>query len=92
MMPEIPAGFLMETRMDNMGTFARENNVEFYHPDKEYLDKKLIQDCRSRGIGINVWTVNKKKDIKQMDKWKVDGIFTNYPDRANKLRKQGVIS
>lgn len=34
------------------------------------------------GIGVNVWTVNKKDLMKQLNSWKVDGIFTNFPDRA----------
>ena len=33
---------------------------------------------------VNVWTINKKKDIRKMVKWKVDGIITNYPDRVRK--------
>ncbi|NCB91112.1 MAG: glycerophosphodiester phosphodiesterase [Clostridia bacterium] len=92
MLPQVPAGLLMETRMDNMGGFAKENGVEAYHPDLSYLSKDLVKDCHNRGIKVNVWTVNKKKDMKQMDKWKVDGVFTNYPDKAKKLKKQGIIA
>ena len=37
------------------------------------------------GIGVNVWTVNKKELMKQLNNWNVDGIFTNFPDRAKEL-------
>ncbi|MBS6194580.1 MAG: glycerophosphodiester phosphodiesterase [Clostridiales bacterium] len=91
MMPRIPMGFLMETRMDNMGQFAKDNQMEYYHPDKEYLTKEMVEECHRQGIGVNVWTVNRKKRMKQMAEWKVDGIFTNYPDIAQELKKKGKI-
>ena len=45
----------------------------------------MVQDCHAHGIGVNVWTVNKKDLMKQLNSWKVDGIFTNFPDRAKEL-------
>lgn len=91
LIPQIPAGFLMEVRMDNMGAFTRENRVEFYHPDKNFLTEDQVKDCHDKGIGVNVWTVNKEKQMEQMAAWGVDGIFTNYPDKAKNLRERGII-
>lgn len=91
LIPEIPMGFLMETRMDNMGQFAKDNHIEYHHPDLTYLTKDMVEDCHSQGVGINVWTVNKKKHMKKLAKWKVDGIFTNYPNKAKKLRQEGIL-
>lgn len=89
LMPRIPAGFLMEVRMDNMGALASENQVEYYHPDLNFLTEDQVEECHRNGVGVNVWTVNKKKHMKQLAQWKVDGIFTNYPDKARKLRENG---
>lgn len=36
---------------------------------------------------VNVWTVNKKEDMKKMKALQVDGIFTNYPDVALQMLK-----
>ena len=91
LIPEIPVGFLMETQMDNIASLAHENEIEFYHPGMEVLTKEEIRKCHEKGIGVNVWTVNKKKHMKQMAEWEVDGIFTNYPDKAKKLKSQGII-
>ena len=85
LLPEVPMGYLMEARMDNMGFFTKENGVEYYHPDKNFLTEEMVQDCHAHGIGVNVWTVNKKDLMKQLNSWKVDGIFTNFPDRAKEL-------
>lgn len=85
--PEIPAGFLLETELDNIGWYAKENQVEFYHPGKKILSKEQVKECQRLGIRINVWTINKKKEIQKMIRWNVDGIITNYPDLAVKLQK-----
>ena len=55
------------------------------------LTKEEIHNCHDKGIGVNVWTVNKKKHMKQMAEWEVDGIFTNYPNKAKKLKEKGMI-
>lgn len=85
LVPQIPAGFLLEVRMDNIAWYAKENQVESCHPDKKFLTKKQVEECHREGVKVNVWTVNKKKTMKKMKKWGVDGIFTNYPDRAREL-------
>ena len=40
LLPEVPMGYLMEARMDNMGFFTEENGVEYYHPDKKLSDRR----------------------------------------------------
>ncbi|MFQ6805047.1 MAG: glycerophosphodiester phosphodiesterase family protein [Lachnospiraceae bacterium] len=82
--PEIPAGFLQEDPFDNAGCYAKDHQVECYHPGKKILSKEQVKECHAQGIQVNVWTINKKKDIRKMVKWKVDGIITNYPDRVRK--------
>lgn len=89
--PEIPMGFLLENRVDNMGWFAKDCGMQYYHPDKEFLTRDQVEDCHDKGIGVNVWTVNKKQKMKELAEWNVDGIFTNYPDKAMKLRETGII-
>lgn len=91
LIPEIPVGFLMETRMDNIAGLAWGNDVEFYHPGMKVLTKEEIKNCHEKGIGVNVWTVNKKKHMKRMAEWEVDGIFTNYPNKAKKLKEKEMI-
>lgn len=83
MLPEVPMGYLMEARMDNMGFFTEENGVEYYHPDKNFLTEGGAVVMRMGGV--NVWTVNKKELMEQLNNWNVDGIFTNFPDRAKEL-------
>lgn len=90
-MPQIPAGFLTETKVDNMGVFAKEYGVDYYHPGLDFLTEEIVENCHAHGREVNVWTINKKKEMKQMAKWKVDGIFTNYPNKARKLKEEGIL-
>lgn len=87
MMPQVPAGFLTETKVDNMGAFAKEYGVDYYHPGLDFLKEDVVENCHAYGREVNVWTVNRKKEMKKMAKWKVDGIFTNYPNKAKKLKE-----
>lgn len=84
MAPEIPAGFLQEENLENVGWYARDHQVEFYHPGKKILTRDQVKECHRQGVGVNVWTINKKKDIRKMIKWQVDGIITNHPDLVRK--------
>lgn len=50
--------------------------------------ENYVPNCHDRGLRVNVWTVNDETMMKQMDELGVDGIFTNYPDIALKLRHE----
>jgi glycerophosphoryl diester phosphodiesterase len=45
------------------------------------VTKKYVEKAHKQSLKLLVWTVNTKKDITRMKKLKVDGIFTNFPDR-----------
>ena len=45
------------------------------------VSSKYVKKAHKDELKLLVWTVNTKKDIARMKKLKVDGIFTNFPDR-----------
>ncbi len=45
---------------------------------------KLVKSLRKRGKRIFSWTVNEDSDMKYCKELKIDGIITNYPDKARK--------
>ena len=47
----------------------------------EIITKKLIDEIHKHGLKVFVWTINDKKDINFVKSLKVDGIFSDYPDR-----------
>jgi glycerophosphoryl diester phosphodiesterase len=47
-----------------------------------YLDRREVRNLQEQGVRVIPWTVNKPKAIQKMMDWGVDGIITDYPDRA----------
>ena len=50
-------------------------------PNIDFVTTDLIQAAHQHNLKVLVYTVNDPDDLKRMRKLKVDGIFTNYPDR-----------
>jgi glycerophosphoryl diester phosphodiesterase len=57
-------------------------NPNIYSPNVLLVNKKLIQKCHQQNIQIIPWTVNEEKKMKKMKSLGVDGIITDYPDKA----------
>ncbi|MDD3172307.1 MAG: glycerophosphodiester phosphodiesterase [Herbinix sp.] len=77
----VQTGFLYEDGYINMPDYALKYHVEALHPalyNLQYPD--FIKDCKLRGIGIRVWTVNKLNDMKRICENGIDVMITNYPD------------
>ena len=53
-----------------------------YNPHYKLITREIIDFCKMNNIQILAWTVNKEEDMLQMAQTGVDGIITDYPDRA----------
>jgi glycerophosphoryl diester phosphodiesterase len=64
-------------------------NLQFnpfgYNPHYKLITSEIINFCKSKNIQILAWTVNEIADMKAMAELGVDGIITDYPDRAISL-------
>lgn len=59
---------------------------EVYSPYFKLLTKKSIDHCHALGMKVVPWTINEVKDMRKMVEKGVDGIITDYPDRAKALK------
>jgi glycerophosphoryl diester phosphodiesterase len=59
-----------------------------YSPHFSLIDEATITYCRTRKIKIVPWTVNEIVDFERMKKFDLDGIITDYPDRAVKIYRK----
>ncbi|HEY0206985.1 MAG TPA: glycerophosphodiester phosphodiesterase family protein, partial [Acetobacteraceae bacterium] len=50
-----------------------------HHPD---LTENLLDRARDLGLQVIPWTVNSAEDIQRLMDWGVDGLITDWPDRA----------
>ncbi len=56
-----------------------------YSPHFSLVDEELVRSVRARNMKIVPWTVNETADLERMKKFDLDGIITDYPDRAVKV-------
>ena len=55
---------------------------EIYSPYFMLLSKKAVDELHERGLRVIPWTVNDKDKMLELQKWGVDGLITDYPNRA----------
>lgn len=87
--PEIRCGFLV-CEVEDINADAlkmlRNNRIEYLHPFYEFVTPKFIRLCEEYNIKLNVWTVDDKAAIKQQVDLKVNGIISNTPEDALRIR------
>ena len=52
------------------------------------IDKDYLQHVHNNGLELWRWTVNKESDMEIFLQLDIDGLVTNYPNKAIKLRKK----
>ena len=56
-----------------------------YSPYYKLLSKAKIEELHKKAIKVIPWTVNNAQEMQQLVAWGVDGIITDYPNRAKEL-------
>lgn len=81
--PEIKTGLLYDKPLLDMERYIQQSNADSMHPWYGLLQyqPELVSIFRSRGMGINVWTVDREEDIRAMLEIPVDCIISNHIDR-----------
>ena len=55
------------------------------------LTPELVSEAHALGLLVLPWTVNDPKEMAKLVDWQVDGVITDYPDRARKvLAEKGI--
>ena len=60
---------------------AEKLNAYSVHPSFKGITQEFVEAAHQKGMKVFVWTVNESSDIERMKSLKVDGIFSDYPDR-----------
>ncbi|MEF2246287.1 MULTISPECIES: glycerophosphodiester phosphodiesterase [unclassified Paenibacillus] len=79
--PEIKIGQILYFALGNLSSL----DVDFYTIEQTMLTDQLVDRAHAVGREIWVWTVNSRNNMKEVLKYKVDGIITDYPARAQSL-------
>lgn len=85
LVPEIDTVAMNDAIPLHYAAFAAPLQVVGIGPSDEFVDKAYVDDAHHRGLTVFVWTVNDPEEIGRMCALGVDGIFTDYPDRARQV-------
>ena len=69
-----------EVNVDSLGF-----TPAIYSSDYQLLSHEIVGEIQKTGMLVIPWTVNETNEMQQLIDWGVDGIITDYPDRALKL-------
>jgi len=58
-------------------------------PSKTDVDAALVEAAHALCLDVHPYTVNEKKEMKALIRLGVDGMFTNFPDRLEKVLGEG---
>lgn len=81
--PEVKLALLIENELDwNENIDSLGFTPEIYSCYFELLNQVIVSDLQSNGMEVIPWTVNEVESMQKMLQMEVDGIITDYPDRA----------
>lgn len=87
--PSIPVGLLVYGYQLNCINTALQLGATSIHINLDAVSLARINAIHENGLKVYVYTVNDRADISYLQSLGVDGIFTDYPDRALRFtRKQ----
>ena len=87
--PHVQLALLIEneqswkTNIDSLGF-----KPEIYSPYYQLLSQEIVKEIQGTGMKVIPWTVNDFDELNKVLAWEVDGIITDYPDRALTLTKK----
>ena len=69
-------------KLYNQAHIIKSLGINYFHPDFNDLTDEIVNSYLDNKVGLNVWTVNEIEDMKVCLSWNIDGLITNFPDRA----------
>jgi len=84
--PSMKIGLLYMAGLVEPYNYAKSLGAEALHPYYYNIVPEVVEGCKKNGIKLNPFTINDKKEIEMVMKAGVDGIITDYPDRALEVK------
>lgn len=90
-LPDVPRGLLAYPGL--LGTWARSFGFAFgkyqaLHPAVKDMSQQQVSRVHRLNRRVHVWTVNDEQDMRRLFGWRVDGIFTDDPELAVRVRAE----
>lgn len=81
-MPSIALGVLLCGVPLNLAGWGTELAAQVLSLDRDFVDPALVADAHKRGLKVYVYTVNEPEDMARFRALGVDGVFSDFPERA----------
>lgn len=78
-----------EDHGDDLAAAAAAIGAHVVSPHFLSCDRPFVQRAHELGLGVLPWTVNEPEDLRRMIDVGVDGLVTDYPDRAQAIARSG---
>lgn len=78
--PEMPIGFLLDAWQNDWLSQAKKLDCFSVHLSKRIATEAHIQEIKSHGFSVFVYTVNSKRQALKLLSLGVDAVFSDYPD------------
>lgn len=86
--PKLEIAFLVENGNDVSENLKKLDFMpRTYSPYFSVVTEKMVSECKKTGIRLIPWTVNEAADMEAMFRLGVDGLITDYPDKALEIRR-----
>ena len=83
--PKLSAGVLSASYLEDNVAPVRAAGAQVLWEDQAMIDPALVEEVQDAGFGIIAWTPNETADLTRLATQHVDGLCTNYPDRARRV-------
>lgn len=83
--PELKLGALTASMPVDYASFAQKLQAYSVNCDVSFINQAFVNDAKARGLRVYVYTVDHTDDIRRMQQYGVDGIFTNYPGASRQF-------
>lgn len=80
--PEIAVGALIDKPLKDPVSTLKDIGAIALNPNDKYLDEATVKAVRAAGLDVLPWTVNDPARMKELIRWGVTGIITDFPDRG----------
>jgi glycerophosphoryl diester phosphodiesterase len=80
--PELPLGVLLCGVPLDLAAAASQLGAQVVSLDRDFAEPALVKDAQARGMKVFVFTVNEREDIARFRAAGIDGVFTDFPERA----------
>jgi glycerophosphoryl diester phosphodiesterase len=81
------AGLRLADHGNSVPRLAKAAGCDTWSPNAGSLTRELLKEAQDAGLKVLPWTVNERADMDRLIGWGVDGLITDYPDRAREVMK-----